>query len=63
MTDEDLERNLRPVIMSLVDLETKLEESSSEWAYVDTAQMALQRLLDPGGDLAKTLQARGAWRF
>jgi hypothetical protein len=67
MKQADIEEHLRQILLELADLESKLEREAQsdriEMAYIDAAQLALQRLLDPGGKVADALRSKGAWRF
>jgi len=67
MSPEEIERHVGTAVMALAELESKLEANGEsggpEWAYIDAAQLALQRLLHEGGEVANTLRAKGVWRF
>lgn len=64
MTQADTEQSLREVLMTLAEYEKRVDASDGgTLAYLDVAQMALQRLLDETLPLARELKERGAWKL
>ena len=61
MTADEFEKRLEPILLLLVELERDVERDVEDyhglWEYLDVAQFALQRLLDPGGELMRKLKA------
>jgi hypothetical protein len=61
MNADEFEKRLEPILLALVelerDLEREVENIHGTWEYLDVAQFALQRLLDPGGEVMSKLQA------
>lgn len=65
MTDNELETELRPIVLALGELMDTLEKNERliDWTYLDTAIFAIQPCLDPGGELMKQLTAAGQSRI
>jgi hypothetical protein len=63
--DKELERLLEPIIEALCDLEDATEHRGNDinFAYLDAAQFALQRMLDPGSRVIRQLVIRGKSRI
>ena len=68
MTSDEMEARLVEALLILREVEARDQEENkrgdtSTFSYLDVAQFAIQRMMDPGGEAAKKfIAAGGGWR-